>query len=566
MSGSLLESVWPEWELLEPLGYGSFSTVFRACLRSDPARQAAIKITEYPGEGASRESGKTVFTKEMYKQAEASVREKQQYMDRLRGIPNIVRIEDRVLKPGADGIGFTLYVRMELLEPLGAYLSGRSLKESEVIRMGISLCQALEGCHRAGLLHRDVKPENILVDTRHPPGVRYLLGDFGSITGISGDREADEMEGTLNYMAPEAAEHKGVDIRADLYSLGLTLYSLMNQRRLPFLPDRQFHSHEEKVLALKMRLSGIPLPLPKDASPAFRHVILKACAFDPNQRYASAREMEKALSAALKKTMRAEKAQEKPGHSLLLPALATGLTLVLLLLLFNPRRPAEHPAAEETAVPLLAVSQVSRPDALADQVETLTRVLARESLLPGANSLPRFPRSLSRLSAATSVPVLLPLPAESGSDVFFPMNDPGWDVWKTTAGGKVISFLWQEGKNGYAAAEKLPPGAPIQCIEMERLFRGECTVRITAMLEPTGQKLRACSIQFFPDSSGRGLDFQAVPEEESQPWRLTVFPEWRPEATVYYDRDGFPVRVDYMGTSWFDPKEFEEIDGLEWIS
>ncbi len=566
MSGCLLESVWPEWELLEPLGYGSYSTVFRACLRSDPSRQAAIKITEYPGEEALRESGKTAFAEEMYRQAEASIREKKQYMDRLRDIPNVVRIEDCVLRPGADGIGFTLYVRMELLEPLGAYLSGRSLKESEVIRMGISLCQALEACHRAGLLHRDVKPENILVDTRHPPGVRYLLGDFGSVTGIGGDREANEMEGTLNYMAPEAAEHKGADIRADLYSLGLTLYSLMNQRRLPFLPDRQFHSHEEKVLALKMRLSGIPLPHPKDASPAFRHVILKACAFDPNQRYASAREMEKALSAALKKATRAEKTKEKSGRPLLLPAVAAGLTLVLLLLLFNPHRSAERPAAEETAVPLLAVSKAPRQDALADQVETLTRVLSRKGLLAGENTLPRLPRSLSGLSAATSVPVLLPLPSEAGSDVFFPMNAPGWDVWKTTVGGKVVSFLWQEGKNGYAAAENLPSGDPIQCIEMERLFPGECSVRITALLNPTGQKLQACSIQFFPDSPGMGLDFQAVPGEESRPWKLTVFPEWQPEATVHYDRDGFPVQVDYMGTSWVDPKEFEEIDGLEWIS
>ena len=160
--------------------------------------------------------------------------------------------------------------------------------------IGIDICEALEICHANGILHRDIKPENIFVNDRLSAGVLYKLGDFGSAMELGVSKNVEDLQGTLFYMAPEAANDHLWDERTDLYSLGLTLYQLIN-RRLPFLPDKQFCSFNEKSVALQTRLSGLPLPNPSEASTAFAAILRKACAFDPVNRYTSATEMKTSL-------------------------------------------------------------------------------------------------------------------------------------------------------------------------------------------------------------------------------------------------------------------------------
>ena len=175
------------------------------------------------------------------------------------------------------------------------------IERQAFVRLGIDICHALEICHQNGILHLDVKPDNIFVNDRLPSEVVFKLGDFGVSRDYLKAHSDSVMQGTLLYMAPEVSRNEAAGCQADLYSLGLTLYRLMNCNRLPFLEEKQFPSHEDLKDATRMRLSGITLPEPKEASSAFSDVIRKACAYRPEDRYRNAIEMKKALTGLLRK-------------------------------------------------------------------------------------------------------------------------------------------------------------------------------------------------------------------------------------------------------------------------
>ena len=146
---SSITEVWPDWEMAEVIGIGGWSRVYRAVYRGHPEIQAAVKMIPVPDA-----------------EAEQILRGAQR-MQQLSGKPGIVRIEDAAILPEEDGQS-TVMIRMELLRPLRSYLSDKILSESEVLRMGIELCRGLEACHVQGIVHGDIKPDNILV--REMPG------------------------------------------------------------------------------------------------------------------------------------------------------------------------------------------------------------------------------------------------------------------------------------------------------------------------------------------------------------------------------------------------------------
>ena len=105
-------------------------------------------------------------------------------------------------------------------------------------------------------------------------------------------------KGTFNYMAPEVANSTNYDSRVDIYSLGIVLYRLLNNNRLPSLDsDKQLLNPNDRRVAVERRMNGETLPIPCEASPAMGNLILRACAYDPNQRFATASDMKKALEA-----------------------------------------------------------------------------------------------------------------------------------------------------------------------------------------------------------------------------------------------------------------------------
>ena len=211
-------------------------------------------------------------------------------LESFAGAENIVQIKGSCLEKMPEENFWKLYIQMEYLEDFTEYLGKNYMEKNEtmdaeeVIRFGIEICSALEICHEKGIIHRDIKPDNLMVSKEG----QFKLGDFGiAREPISGTMT---VAGTPDYMAPEVKETTIYDKTADIYSLGLVLYYLSNDFRLPFADV----ADPEERINRRMKKDAV-LPEPENAFADMRKLILKACAYDPKDRYQSAGEMKKAL-------------------------------------------------------------------------------------------------------------------------------------------------------------------------------------------------------------------------------------------------------------------------------
>ena len=298
----------PGWEVVRKLGEGSFGGVYeiRRTLPDGTIERAALKkltvpkdqteITELYAQSYDSES----ITAHFKEQMQDLVRE-YSFMQKLGENPNVVHCQDLRTIQHDDGIGWDIYIRMELLTPLKLWLTDR-YDERQVIRLGLNMCGALHGCHQRNIIHRDIKPENILVNEEG----RFKLGDFG-IAKVSEKTATGTLTGTYSYMAPEIANRQHYGASADIYSLGLVMYWMMNERTLPFLPlGKKIPSGVQRQEAQDRRFSGEAIPAPINGSLELTRIVLKACAFDPKERYHTVQE----LAGDLKRyyqTMRAGK-------------------------------------------------------------------------------------------------------------------------------------------------------------------------------------------------------------------------------------------------------------------
>ena len=303
MSIEVLKQIWPEWQVEEkPIGKGSFGVVYKAVRRELGVESyAAIKVISIPGDSSEvdslRSEGLDMNATRTYLQGIVNDFVSEiQLMESLKGVQNIVNVEDYKVVEKSDELGWDIYIRMELLTTFNAYICDKKLTEEEIIKLGCDICSALEICAKRNIIHRDIKPENIFInDFGH-----FKLGDFGIARKMENMSGGLSQKGTFNYMAPEVASSSGYDARVDTYSLGIVLYRLLNGNRLPFLDnDNQLLNPNERRNAVERRIRGEELPAPCDASPAMADVILRACAYDPNMRFSSATEMKQALMSLL---------------------------------------------------------------------------------------------------------------------------------------------------------------------------------------------------------------------------------------------------------------------------
>src|SRR5215208_4918575 len=214
------------------------------------------------------------------------------------------------------------YIVMEYVDgrTLADYLAGGSrIMPERAIDIAIDVCRALEAAHEQGVVHRDIKPGNIMITAAG----EVMVTDFG-IARMATDQETIEQTaavlGTASYLSPEQAQGQPVDGRTDIYSLGCVLYEMVTGRP-PFLGDSPVAVASKQVLEQPTP----PSRLNPDVTADLDAVILRALAKNPENRYQSAEEMH----ADLERAKRGLPVQATP-------LLAAGTTQVL-------DRPPAHP-------------------------------------------------------------------------------------------------------------------------------------------------------------------------------------------------------------------------------
>lgn len=286
---------------LKLLGKGGLGYVYEAEKRGGRKRKYAIKVDGFGEKPLSKELSKVMEKQESLAISNENILKVYQYVEIVLWLDvadNIIRAK----KIGGDWIVVseaarkqTLRLRMALMElesPLiltDSYrrksLSRKELaeyNETEVLRLATDIGHALDELHRNKLLHKDVKLENIFYSERSR---RYKLGDF-DIAELVKDGTSTVFSGTAGYAAPEILEQKARhDATADLYSLGIVLYLLMNECRFPRAKERFCVNCE-----VQYKKGFIP-PRPKHGSDLLWSIVEKLCMYDADDRYQSAEEM-----------------------------------------------------------------------------------------------------------------------------------------------------------------------------------------------------------------------------------------------------------------------------------
>lgn len=297
---------WPRIEVMECLGEGGFGTVYKVkkhTANSDIVQNMAVKIVSLP-----KDMGEfNAYFWDLQSDAEEKERVIQELVDKAKKEiqlemelkdPHIITIHDHAIIKKEDGLGYYVLIAMDLLENFEPYMKKTftgSKEEVEAVakKVGCDICDALIACEKKNVVHRDIKPNNILVNENGD----FILTDFGLAKEI--DMMASRSNtGTPAYRAPEVESGKyGEDAKKiDIYSLGIVLYQICNYGRFPFLPP-----YPEKIglaaqaEAYQKKMQGDPMPLPQNCSEEFGRVIMKACEFVPGMRYTDAQSFKNAI-------------------------------------------------------------------------------------------------------------------------------------------------------------------------------------------------------------------------------------------------------------------------------
>jgi serine/threonine protein kinase len=249
----------------ELIGEGGFAWVFSA-RRTDDGSRAALKILK------PRYSGDREF--------EARFRNEYALASELVH-PNVVRILD------VGNAGTLTYFSMDLYPDSLAFLIGRETRvdEASLLRIAADITAGLAYAHERGIVHRDIKPDNILLQSDGTA----VISDFGIAKAVSGYVTATGVNmtiGTPQYISPEQAQGRKLDGRSDLYSLGVTLYKAATGEP----PFRSTDWFELARMHVEEPPQG-PRKLRPDLSERFERIVLRCLAKHPDDRYASSAQL-----------------------------------------------------------------------------------------------------------------------------------------------------------------------------------------------------------------------------------------------------------------------------------
>jgi serine/threonine-protein kinase len=451
--------------------------------------------------------------------------------------PNVCRVHDVGEFAGEHFISME-YVDGEdlasLLRRVDHFPSGRAVQVTH------QLCMGLAAMHFRGVLSRDLKPSNILIDTTG----QVRIADFG-LAVLAADRRSGEIAGTPAYMAPE--QFSGTtSVQSDLYSLGLVLYEL-------FVGRRAFDGHAFKELERMHRSEPVPSPsgvLP-EIDPAVERAILSCLEKDPRRRPRSSLELARAMPGGPARALRSQDflaaigggSTPSPRQVAALPADAPRPADLAALALLALAGLVAAVALSERAVLVSRVPLPKPPDALEDHAHTLLRKLGHE--VPGGDDARGFLKDRGYLAALARLP-----PAER--DVALASGWPALRFWYRQAAAKLDPKLLIGGVNSVGVVPRLlarngaipmsPGSALVELDTRGRLLRLEAV----PPQEPSGGKadwrplFDAAELDvaaFRPAPPSRVLPLGG---DDRQAWvgryPLAPWPEVRVEAAAYRGR------------------------------
>lgn len=423
MSDFLIGKTIGQYQIQEQIGQGGMATVYRA-YQPSINRQVAVKIL--PSQYAQDPN----FVKRFEQEAKAIAALEH---------PHILPVYDFGTQEG-----LTYMVMRYIKTGTLADIMGQPLSYERTVGLVSDVARALDYAHKRGVVHRDIKPTNILIDDNG----EALLTDFGIAKMMEGSGStqltgAGSVLGTPAYMSPEQAKGVGVDGRSDVYSLGVVLYELLTGQQ-PY--------KAETPVAMVLKHVSEPLTMPRVVNPNvpehLERVVAKAMAKDSSQRYQTAAEMGQALQQALREIESGGKTATLPVSSTqtqrvtgavppttksgsgIGPWLIGGAIAVALLCLVGGGALVYGLMASIEVTPVAAVNS---PTAVSIGIEktptpTATAELPTPTAAPTEESSTPTPASTEEINDSTPVPII-DIPGMDGEILFeddFSANQNDW--------------------------------------------------------------------------------------------------------------------------------------------
>ncbi len=319
------------YELLKLIGQGGMGAVYKA-RDKELDRVVALKL----------------IRPELAKNPEVLRRFKQELiLARQVTHKNVIRIFDL---GQSDGIKFITMDFVEGQDLRSLLLEKSKLAPEQAARIMLQICRALEAAHAEGVIHRDLKPQNIMLDASG----RILVMDFGIARSayLPGMTQTGALIGTPEYMSPEQGRGEPLTERSDLFSMGIIFYELLTGKS-------PYHSDTPLATLWKRMTEKVTPPMVLDPTlpQALSDIVVKALEIEPKNRFASAREMAQQLEVWL--------GPSAGGETIFLPAprikpywkwasAALGVLLVTSVIAFRLRGPAKPKAAHAPVSVLVA--------------------------------------------------------------------------------------------------------------------------------------------------------------------------------------------------------------------
>ena len=318
---STYEPLWENWYKDSYIGGGNFGKVYK--LKQNffgETRYSAVKIIPIMLEQELNSVGEG--RSEFIESKKAGMVQEIKNMYKLKGQSNLVQcmahsIKD-ILDDDGNVIGFDVLIQMEFYTSLSRFMKENGfLSAEQVEKLSLDIASGLRSMHDINMLHRDIKIDNIYVDREN----NFLLGDFG-ISKQEAISSYSTLAGTQPFIAPEVWKVQHTNRRytrtADIYSYGITLYYLLNENMLPMVTANSTQNDIDN--AVFDRLNGKPFAPPKNGTDRIKSIVMKCCAYAPEERFQS---MDEVLNALKDKSYTAPEILTPTPHTASREAYAT---------------------------------------------------------------------------------------------------------------------------------------------------------------------------------------------------------------------------------------------------